>query len=105
MRRVDDDEVARPHIGMGVTKAAQDAAALAAALRSHGATPSALQAYEAEALPRGRGAVARARWLGAALEGLAAAGSMDRPRQALTETAIDLNRYANRSAFPGAPAA
>lgn len=91
--------VARPHIGMGVTKAAQDAAALCDALRRHGATPEALRAYAAEALPRGQAAVARARWLGAALEGLAAPGSVNRPRQALHETAIDLGRYGHLSAF------
>lgn len=97
--------VARPHIGMGVTKAAQDAAALCDALRTQGATPDALRAFEAEALPRGRAAVARARWLGAALEGLAAPGTVDRPQQALTETAIDLGRYGHQSTFPTAPAA
>jgi 2-polyprenyl-6-methoxyphenol hydroxylase-like FAD-dependent oxidoreductase len=92
--------VARPHIGMGVTKAAQDAQALRDALRVHGATPQALQAYEADALHRGRAAVARARWLGAALEGLTAPGAVDRPMQALTETAIDLGRYGHQSTFP-----
>lgn len=97
--------VARPHIGMGVTKAAQDAQALCAALRAHGATPAALRAYEAEALPRGRAAVARARWLGAALEGRAEPGTVDRPQQALHETAIDLGRYGHRSSFPPAATA
>ena len=33
--------VARPHVGMGVTKAMQDSVALEAALRAHGATPPA----------------------------------------------------------------
>jgi 2-polyprenyl-6-methoxyphenol hydroxylase-like FAD-dependent oxidoreductase len=97
--------VARPHIGMGVTKAAQDAQALCAALKAHGATPAALRAYEAEALPRGHGAVARARWLGAALEGLVRPGAVDRPQQAIAETAIDLGRYAHQSAFPAAATA
>lgn len=91
--------VARPHIGMGVTKAAQDAAALCDAIRDHGATPDALLAFEAVCLPRGRSAVARARWLGAALEGVAPAGSVDRPRQAIAETAIDLGRYGHQSGF------
>ncbi len=92
--------VARPHIGMGVTKAAQDAQALCEALRAHGATAAALRAYEAEALPRGQAAVARARWLGAALEGAAESGTVDRPQQAIAETAIDLGRYRHLSAFP-----
>jgi len=94
--------VARPHIGMGVTKAAQDAQSLCAALRTHGATPAALRAYEAEALPRGQDAVARARWLGAALEGRAEPGTVDRPQQAIAETAIDLGRYGHQSACPPA---
>jgi len=91
--------VARPHIGMGVTKAAQDAAALCDAIRDHGATADALLAFEAACLPRGRSAVARARWLGAALEGVAEAGSVDRPQQAIAETAIDLGRYGHLSGF------
>ena len=86
-------------VGMGVTKAAQDAQSLCAALRTHGAMPAALRAYEAEALPRGQGAVARARWLGAALEGRAEPGTVDRPQQAIAETAIDLGRYGHQSAF------
>ncbi|MDP3615239.1 MAG: FAD-dependent monooxygenase, partial [Rubrivivax sp.] len=91
--------VARPHIGMGVTKAAQDAAALCDAIREHGATADALLAFEASCLPRGRSAVARARWLGAALEGVVEAGSVDRPQQAIAETAIDLGRYGHLSGF------
>ncbi len=91
--------VARPHIGMGVTKAAQDASALSDALRAHGATPAALRAYEAVRRPRGRAAVARARWLGASMEGAGSAADIDRPQQAITETAIDLGRYGHQSVF------
>jgi hypothetical protein len=43
--------------------------------------------------------VARARWLGAALEGRAEPGTVDRPQQAIAETAIDLGRYGHQSAF------
>ncbi len=95
--------VARPHIGMGVTKAAQDAAALSDAVRAHGATPAALQVYEAERRPAGRSAVARARWLGAHMEDAATAARIDRPLQAIHETAIDLGRYGHRSAFQDNP--
>ena len=95
--------VARPHIGMGVTKAAEDAVALADALRERAATLDALLAYEAARLPAGRQAVARARWLGAWLEPggppPTAPDSAERARQALTETAIDLGRYGHLSAF------
>lgn len=60
--------VARPHVGAGVTKAAEDAMALADALRVHGPTPEALQAYEAQRLPVCRAIVERGRRLGAYLE-------------------------------------
>ena len=54
--------VARPHVGMGVAKAGDDAVALAACITAHGATPEALRHYDAlrRAGRRGRGA-ARAR--------------------------------------------
>jgi 2-polyprenyl-6-methoxyphenol hydroxylase-like FAD-dependent oxidoreductase len=60
--------VARPHVGMGVTKAADDAMALAACIRAEGATPQALRRYEAERAPVGAAVVERARRLGAYLE-------------------------------------
>ena len=61
--------VARPHVGMGVTKAAQDAVALTDEIRVHGATPAALQAHEALRLPAGQAVVQRARELGAYMQG------------------------------------
>ncbi len=89
--------VARPHVGMGVTKAGEDALALADAITQLGATPAALLHYEAQRLAPGRAVVERGRRLGAYMQaqsgsaadrGTAAAG-----RSALTvlrETAIDL---------------
>jgi 2-polyprenyl-6-methoxyphenol hydroxylase-like FAD-dependent oxidoreductase len=57
--------VARPHVGMGVTKAATDAAALAEALAAHpGDVPLALAAFEKERLAYGAAVVRRARDLG-----------------------------------------
>ena len=89
--------VARPHVGMGVTKAGDDALALVRAIHAHGATPAALQAYEAERLAPGQAVVARARQLGAYLEAQARPGSTQAPtrpqREAmdvLNQTAIDL---------------
>ena len=61
--------VARPHVGMGVTKAAQDAVALSDSIRVHGASAAALQAYEAQRLPAGQAVVQRARELGAYMQG------------------------------------
>jgi 2-polyprenyl-6-methoxyphenol hydroxylase-like FAD-dependent oxidoreductase len=57
--------VARPHCGMGVTKAAGDALALAEAVRAHPGDPAgALARYEAERLRFGRFIVDHARRLG-----------------------------------------
>lgn len=77
--------VARPHVGMGVTKAAEDAIAIADAIRMLGATPAALLDYEAARLPAGRAIVERSRRLGAYLEGR----QRDRDAQSvLRETAV-----------------
>ena len=55
--------VARPHVGMGVTKAAEDALALARAL-SGGPVEAALDAYSAERAPAARRAYEQSRRLG-----------------------------------------
>ncbi len=60
--------VARPHVGMGVTKAGGDAMALADALKAHpGDLPRALAAYESARLRVGRFIVEHGRNLGAPL--------------------------------------
>jgi 2-polyprenyl-6-methoxyphenol hydroxylase-like FAD-dependent oxidoreductase len=59
--------VARPHVGAGVAKAAQDAEALAAGLARHEVAP-ALQRFEAARLPAGRRVIDYARHLGAYLQ-------------------------------------
>jgi 2-polyprenyl-6-methoxyphenol hydroxylase-like FAD-dependent oxidoreductase len=60
--------VARPHCGMGVTKAAADAVALADALAAHGDVPAALAAYERVRQPFGAFIVGFARKLGAYMQ-------------------------------------
>lgn len=93
--------VARPHIGMGVAKASQDAVALADAIGAHSATPAALAAYAQARLPQVRSAVQRARWLGSYIK--SATGQpkslAEREHQAIHETAIDLGRYGHPSQF------
>jgi 2-polyprenyl-6-methoxyphenol hydroxylase-like FAD-dependent oxidoreductase len=59
--------VARPHVAAGVSKAADDAAALAGAL-AHDEVEPALRRFEAERLPVGRRIIERARHLGAYLQ-------------------------------------
>jgi 2-polyprenyl-6-methoxyphenol hydroxylase-like FAD-dependent oxidoreductase len=81
--------VARPHVGMGVTKAAGDAAALVAAIAAHGGDLSqGLAMFEVERLGFGRAVVRRARQLGAYMQA-----------QILTEEERDL---AERHRRPGA---
>ena len=60
--------VARPHVGAGVTKAAEDAASLARALAQERDVEAALRRYEAERRPAGQRIVRRGRHLGAYLQ-------------------------------------
>jgi 2-polyprenyl-6-methoxyphenol hydroxylase-like FAD-dependent oxidoreductase len=60
--------VARPHVGAGVTKAAEDAWALVEALDAHPDVAEALLAFEAVRVPLGRKIVRRARHLGAYMQ-------------------------------------
>lgn len=85
--------VARPHVGMGVTKAMQDALALTDAVTHYGAVPQALKAYEHERLPAGQQVVARGRRLGAYMQASAQRASETVERDAhsvMRETAVDL---------------
>lgn len=60
--------VVRPHVGAGVTKAAEDAASLVAALTESSDLQAALDQYQAERLPAGRRLVRRGRHLGAYMQ-------------------------------------
>jgi 2-polyprenyl-6-methoxyphenol hydroxylase-like FAD-dependent oxidoreductase len=60
--------VARPHVAAGVSKAADDAAALAGALTAEPDVPSALKRFEATRLPENTRIIERARHLGAYLQ-------------------------------------
>jgi 2-polyprenyl-6-methoxyphenol hydroxylase-like FAD-dependent oxidoreductase len=85
--------VARPHVAAGVAKAADDAAALAAALEVEEVEP-ALRRFEAERLPIGRRIIERARHLGAYLQATQTAEERARsqrhsiPEAVLAETAV-----------------
>ena len=84
--------VARPHVGMGVTKAADDAMALVDALDAHSELDAALAAYQAARLEAGASVVQRGRVLGAYMQ--AQGGDSTEVRrdaaEVLRETAIDL---------------
>jgi 2-polyprenyl-6-methoxyphenol hydroxylase-like FAD-dependent oxidoreductase len=58
----------RPHVAAGVTKAAEDATALAAALTAGGDVPAALKSYESSRIDINRRIVARGRDLGIYLQ-------------------------------------
>ena len=60
--------VARPHVGMGVTKAAEDAMALTDCITQYGANAQGLLAYEQMRLGPGQRVVERARVLGAYIQ-------------------------------------
>ncbi len=73
--------VARPHVGAGVSKASDDALALAEAV-AEGDVEPALRAFEAQRLSVGRRIIERARHLGAYLQAYADRGGA-RPSRAL----------------------
>jgi 2-polyprenyl-6-methoxyphenol hydroxylase-like FAD-dependent oxidoreductase len=85
--------VARPHVAAGVSKAADDAAALAAALDGEDVA-AALRRFEAQRLPEGRKIIERARHLGAYLQATQTAEERARsarhsiPEAVLAETAV-----------------
>jgi 2-polyprenyl-6-methoxyphenol hydroxylase-like FAD-dependent oxidoreductase len=93
--------VARPHIGMGVTKAAEDAVAISKAIELHGASAKALMHYSEQRLKAGQMAVERARWLGDYVKSTGNSAELVAQRQhlVLNETAIDLGRYGHQSVF------
>lgn len=82
--------VARPHVGMGVAKAGDDAVALAQCIAELGATPAALRRYSELRQPVCAAVVRRARRLGAYMEAQQRGAAVTRdPEQVMRETAID----------------
>jgi 2-polyprenyl-6-methoxyphenol hydroxylase-like FAD-dependent oxidoreductase len=86
--------VARPHVAAGVSKASDDAAALAEALGSGDGIENALRRFEAARLPDNRKIIERARHLGAYLQATQTAEERARsarhsiPEAVLAETAM-----------------
>jgi 2-polyprenyl-6-methoxyphenol hydroxylase-like FAD-dependent oxidoreductase len=98
--------VARPHVGMGVTKAAEDAMALTDSITAHGATALALQAYQSLRLSPCLTVVQRARELGAYMQAQGQQHSSDASaqqrsaRSVMLETAIDLSQPTSGTSTP-----
>jgi 2-polyprenyl-6-methoxyphenol hydroxylase-like FAD-dependent oxidoreductase len=86
--------VARPHVAAGVSKAADDAVALATALSQTQDVAGALRRFEAQRLPIGHRIIERARHLGAYLQAEQSAEERERsakhgiPAAVLKETAV-----------------
>lgn len=90
--------VARPHVGMGVAKAGDDAVALARCIAEHGASPQALQQYELRRRAPALAVVERARRLGGYLEAHAHGAVPAAPRSAqavMQQTAIEPRLFAH----------
>jgi 2-polyprenyl-6-methoxyphenol hydroxylase-like FAD-dependent oxidoreductase len=80
--------VARPHVAAGVAKAADDAAALVAALAVEPDVAAALKRFEAERLPVGRSIIKYARHLGAYLQATQTAEERARSQRHSTAQAV-----------------
>ncbi|QWE15927.1 FAD binding domain-containing protein [Polynucleobacter sp. AP-Nino-20-G2] len=89
--------VGRPHVGMGVTKAGDEAMVIAKHIAALGPTPAALEAYGKERLALGQQVVARAQYLGRYMQAQGSKGERDSnslKRNAdtvMAETAIDIS--------------
>jgi len=89
--------VGRPHVGMGVTKAGDEAMVIAKHIEKLGATPNALQAYSDERLKLGQQVVARAQYLGRYMQAQGSKGTRDQENlkrnagTVMAETAIDIS--------------
>ena len=89
--------VGRPHVGMGVTKAGDEAMVIAKHIAALGATPAALKAYSDERLKLGQQVVARAQYLGRYMQAQGSKGDRDNEKlkrnadTVMAETAIDIS--------------
>lgn len=80
--------VARPHVGAGVSKAADDGAALVQALQQHEDVMEALKAFEAARLPGNVRIIERARHLGAFLQATMTQEEQARAGEHSTDAAV-----------------
>jgi len=89
--------VGRPHVGMGVTKAGDEAMVIAHHIAQLGATPAALEAYSKERLALGQQVVARAQYLGRYMQAQGSKDTRDgnslrrNADTVMAETAIDIS--------------
>ena len=95
--------VARPHVGMGVTKAAEDAQSINRHILALGANPNALRAYELERLPIGQKIIRHAQFLGRYMQAQGFNGGdhqpnlLRNPNTVMIETALGLDKASEES--------
>ena len=95
--------VARPHVGMGVTKAAEDAISINRHILALGANPNALRAYELERLPIGQKIIRHAQFLGRYMQAQGFNGGdhqpnlLRNPNTVMIETALGLDKASEES--------
>ncbi|MBV9556808.1 MAG: FAD-dependent monooxygenase, partial [Pseudolabrys sp.] len=80
--------VARPHVGAGVSKAADDAAALVKALEAQPSVEAALKSFEVARRPENRRVIERARHLGAYLQASQTQEEQSRASRHATDAAV-----------------
>jgi 2-polyprenyl-6-methoxyphenol hydroxylase-like FAD-dependent oxidoreductase len=100
--------VARPHVGMGVSKAAEDALAIVDSIAEFGANPEALKSYEDKRLVLSQRVIQRAQYLGQYMTAQGQAelknnllGIADR---VMKETAVDITDLLVSNSFIPDPA-
>jgi 2-polyprenyl-6-methoxyphenol hydroxylase-like FAD-dependent oxidoreductase len=95
--------VARPHVGMGVTKAAEDAISINRHILALGANPNALRAYQLERLPIGQKIIRHAQFLGRYMQSQGLIGNghqpslLRNPNTVMFETALGLDKASEES--------
>ncbi len=80
--------VARPHVAAGVSKAADDAAALAQALQGEADVPAALRHFEAARVAENYRIIERARHLGVYLQATQTTEERERAGRHSTDSAV-----------------
>ncbi|MGD9831788.1 MAG: FAD-dependent monooxygenase [Piscinibacter sp.] len=95
--------VARPHVGMGVAKAGDDAMVLTRCIAELGASPAALRRYAQLRQPVCVGVVQRARRLGAYMEAQQRGAAVQRSAdEVMRQTAIDPSLFDTEESTPRA---
>ncbi len=93
--------VARPHVGMGVTKAADDASSIVRHIKTLGANANALKAYEKERIELGKKVIDRTLYLGKYMQDFnhhqSADAIINTANRVMSETAVDISELLDKT--------